>query len=54
MKTETQKRYKVVKIMRISGRRQIIRRNITELETAQSIVKSYPDSTRSMVVYYSY
>ena len=51
---KTQKRYKVVKIMRISGRREVIRRNITELETAQNIVKSYPNSTRSIVLYYSY
>jgi hypothetical protein len=54
MKTETQKRYKVVKIMRVSGRREVIRRNILDVETARGIVNSFPNSTRSMVVYYSY
>ncbi len=43
--------YKVVKVMRISNRRQILERNLT-LEQAQRLVKSYPDSNRSMVVYY--
>lgn len=49
-----QERYKVVKIMRISGRRQVIRRNITNVEDAGALVKLFPDSSRSMVVYYSY
>lgn len=47
-------RYKVVKIFRVSGRRAIIRRDIQDVETARAIVNSYPDSNRSMVVYYSY
>ena len=46
------KLYKVVKIGRISNRRKILRRNLTEAE-AQRVVKSYPDSNRSMVVYQS-
>ena len=43
--------YKVVKIFRISMRREILRRNL-DLESARSLVRSYPDSSRSMVVYY--
>ena len=42
--------YKVVKIFRISGRRQVLARNLT-LERAKQIVKSFPDSTRHMVVF---
>ncbi len=42
--------YKVVKIFRKSQRRQILGRGYNE-ETAQRIVRSYPDSSRSMVVY---
>ena len=42
--------YKVFKVGRKSLRRTIIRRNLTEAE-AKRVVKSYPDSTRSMVVY---
>jgi hypothetical protein len=42
--------YKVVKIGRVSMRRQILRRGLTESE-AQRVVKSYPNSNRSMVVY---
>lgn len=45
------KTYKVVKIFRISGRRKILRKALTEAE-AQRVVKSYPGSTRSMVVYF--
>ena len=44
-------RYKVVKIMRKSARRQILERNLTESE-AQRVVARYPDSSRSMVVYF--
>jgi hypothetical protein len=44
-------RYKVVKIMRKSARRQILERNLTEQE-AQRLVARYPDSSRSMVVYF--
>lgn len=47
-------RYKVVKIFRVSGRRAVIKRNISDVEEARRIVNSYPNSTRSMVVYYSY
>lgn len=43
--------YKVVKIMRKSGRRQILERNLTESE-AQRCVGRYPSSKRSMVVYF--
>ena len=42
--------YKVYKIMRVSGRRQVIRRGLTR-EEAKRLVNSYPDSTRSMVVF---
>jgi len=47
---ETQK-YKVVKIMRVSNRRQVLERNLTEAE-AQRVVSRYPNSSRSMVVYF--
>lgn len=43
-------RYKVVKVGRKSGRRQILRRNLTEDE-ARRVVAQYPDSSRSMVIY---
>ena len=43
--------FKVVKIMRISGRRQILEKNLAESE-AQRCVGQYPNSKRSMVVYY--
>jgi hypothetical protein len=43
--------YKVVKIFRISNRREILRRNLTR-EEAKTVVNSYPDSNRSMVVFY--
>ena len=42
--------YKVYKIMRESGRRQVIRRGLTR-EEAKRLVNSYPDSSRSMVVF---
>ncbi len=42
--------YKVYKIMRKSRRRQIIRRGLTRDE-AKQLVNSYPDSSRSMVVF---
>jgi hypothetical protein len=44
------KKFKVYKVGRKSGRRSIIRRNLTESE-AQQLVKSYPSSSRSMVCY---
>ena len=42
--------YKVVKLYRVSGRRQILARNLSEPE-ARRIVESFPDSRRSMVIY---
>ena len=51
LKTKNENSYKVVKIMRQSGRREILSRALSESE-AQRIVESYPNSTRSMVVYY--
>ena len=42
--------YKVVKIFRISGRRQVLRRGLTR-EEAKKVVNSYPDSNKSMVVF---
>ena len=46
------KTFKVVKIFRVSGRRQVLRRGLSEAD-AQAVVRSYPDSSRSMVVYFS-
>lgn len=43
-------RYKVVKIMRKSRRREILERNLTR-EEAIRVVNRYPDSSRSMVVF---
>jgi hypothetical protein len=51
IETLEQQKYKVVKIMRESGRRNILCKNLSESE-AQRIVKSFPDSIRSMVVYF--
>ena len=42
--------YKVVKIFRVSCRREIIERNLT-IEQAKRVVNSYPDSKKSMVVF---
>ena len=42
--------YKVVKIFRVSNRRQVLRRGLTR-EEAQRVVNFYPDSNRSMVVF---
>jgi ribosomal protein L7/L12 len=42
--------YKVMKIFRISSRRQVIKRGLT-LEEAKQLVNSCPDSSRSMVVF---
>jgi hypothetical protein len=44
------KKFKVFKVGRKSGRRSILRRNLTEAE-AQQVVKSHPSSSRSMVCY---
>ncbi len=43
--------YKVVKIFKVSGRRSVIERGLTKGE-AQRVVKRFPDSSRSMVVFY--
>lgn len=43
--------YKVVKVFRVSGRREVIRKNLTR-EEAMQLVNSYPDSNRSMVVFF--
>ena len=43
-------KYKVHKVFRISGRRQLIESNLTR-EEAKRVVNRYPDSTRSMVVF---
>ena len=43
--------YKVVKIFRVSSKRKVLRRGLTK-EQAMSLVKSYPDSSRSMVVFF--
>jgi hypothetical protein len=43
--------YKVVKLFRVSRRREVLRTNLT-LEAAQKLVQSYPDRAASMVVYY--
>lgn len=42
--------YKVVKIFRVSSRRQVLRRGLTR-EEAKRVVNSYPDSNKSMVVF---
>ena len=42
--------YKVVKLFRVSRRRQVLRRGLTKDE-AIKIVQSYPSSSRSMVVF---
>jgi hypothetical protein len=44
-------KYKVVKIFRVSGRRQVLERNLTRDE-AMRVVNRYPDSSRSMVVFF--
>lgn len=42
--------YNVVKIFRVSQRRQTLRRGLS-LDEAKRAVNSYPDSNRSMVVF---
>ncbi len=49
-KIEQTPRFKVFKVGRKSGRRSIIRKGLTESE-AQRLVRSYPNSNRSMVCY---
>lgn len=51
MKTPKTPTYKVVKIMRVSGRRSVIERGLTEQE-AKRLVASFPNSHRHMVVFY--
>ena len=43
-------RYMVYKVFRHSARKQILRINLTRSD-AQRVVKSYKDSSRSMVVF---
>jgi len=42
--------YKVMKLFRVSRRREVIRKGLN-LEEAKRLVNSYPDSSRSMVVF---
>ena len=42
--------YKVIKVFRKSGRREVIERNLTRDE-AKIVVNRYPDSFRSMVIF---
>jgi hypothetical protein len=49
-RSETPGLYKVVKVFRVSYRRKVLRRNLS-LESAKSVVNSYPDSNRSIVVF---
>jgi hypothetical protein len=51
MNTKHTRKYNVVKIFRVSGRRQVLERNLTEDE-ARRCVQRYPSSSRSMVVYF--
>jgi len=44
------KTYKVFRVMRVSSRRSILARHLT-LEQAQRMVRSFPDSSRSMVCF---
>jgi len=43
--------YKVVKLFRVSQRRQVIERNLTRDEAIR-VVNRYPNSNTSMVVFY--
>lgn len=43
--------YKVVKIFKVSGRRRVLERGLSR-EEAKRVVARYPDSSRSMVVFY--
>jgi hypothetical protein len=43
--------YKVVKIFRVSRRRELLENNLTRDEAIR-VVNSYPDSNTSMVVFY--
>lgn len=50
--TATVQRYKVVKVMRKSGRRQVLERGLT-LEEAKRCVQRHPNSERSMVIFHA-
>ena len=43
--------YKVVKVFRKSGRKEILRKGLT-IDEAKRVVNSYPDSKNHMVVFY--
>jgi len=47
---EGNEKYKVVKVFRVSRRREILERNSTR-EQAMRVVNRYPDSSRSIVVF---
>jgi len=47
---EGNEKYKVVKVFRVSRRREILERNLTR-EQAMRVVNRYPDSSRSIVVF---
>lgn len=42
--------YKVVKVYRDSGRKQVLERNLTK-DQAMRMVRSFPDSEKHMVVF---
>jgi len=42
--------YKVIKVFRVSRRKQTLNKGLT-LDEAKRVVNSYPDSNRSMVVF---
>lgn len=42
--------YKVVKVFKVSARREVIKRNLTR-EEAKQLVNRYKNSSRSMVVF---
>ena len=44
--------YKVVKLFRVSRRRQVIQRDLSR-EEAMALVNRYPSSQRSMVVFFN-
>lgn len=50
MTDSSEQLYKVVKIGRVSCRRQILRRNLTR-EEAKRVVNQYPDRPNSIVVF---
>lgn len=50
--TESDILYKVVKIFRVSRRRQILARHLS-LDEARRMVNSFPDSSRSMVCFFN-